>query len=310
MSWWKPKIYKAKNISVPVSVIPPLSVLESEFGIEAEPAAESHKAAGMFIKRDRELMDELSGYTNKLIFEMRIYEKKPSYTSWNNINSYVSNILSTKLSLDTHDRLWSHKVKNMNEFNKLIESKKVLYKTIKSILDRCENLIKGDIFGRNINNHIFPKLKPSASTITTPGLLINPSQNTQIASTIAAPSLPIQPALSKGGSSPIEINEMLETNITKAKGLGISPKDYMTSPDGLNIPESEAPRLYDSLECLELINSNNGQNDENGKNNQTLVNALSNGPEGMFGSAPKGGRKRYKKRTRRNRKGGKRTRRC
>jgi hypothetical protein len=102
---------------------------------------------------------------------------------------------------------------------------------------------------------------------------------------------------------------MLETIIEKAKALGMSPKDYMTSPNGLNIPESEAPRLYDSLECLELINSNNGQNNENGKNNQTLVNALGNEPEGMFGSAPKGGRKRYKKQTYKKRKANKRTRR-
>jgi hypothetical protein len=94
----------------------------------------------------------------------------------------------------------------------------------------------------------------------------------------------VRPALSSGGSSPIEVNEMLETIITKAKGSGMSPKDYMTSPAGLNIPESEAPRLYDSLECLELINSNNGQTQE-------------------------GGRKRYKKQTHKKRKGSKRTRR-
>jgi len=308
MSWWRPKqVNKSKNISVPISVLE--SELESELKSEPKPVVESSEGAKLFIKRSHEYMNELMENTKKLIIEMNKYEKNPSYTSWNHIKLYTSNILSTRLSLDTLDRLWSHKVKNTNGFNKLIESKKTLYKSIKDILDRCEDLIKGDIFGRNINNHIFPKLKPSASTITTPGLVINPLQNTQIATTIAAPSLPIQPALSGGGSSPIEVNEMLETIIEKAKALGMSPKDYMTSPNGLNVPESEAPRLYDSLECLELINSNNGQNNENGKNNQTLINALSNGPEGMFGSAPKGGRKRYKKQTYKKRKGNKRTRR-
>jgi hypothetical protein len=100
------------------------------------------------------------------------------------------------------------------------------------------------------------------------------------------------PALSSGGSSPIEVDEMLKTIIEKAKALGMSPKEYMTSPNGLNVPESEAPHLHDSLECLELIHSNNGQNQV-----------------GMFGNAPKGGRKRYKKQTYKKRKGNKRTRR-
>jgi hypothetical protein len=99
-------------------------------------------------------------------------------------------------------------------------------------------------------------------------------------------------ALSSGGSSPIEVDEMLKTIIEKAKALGMSPKEYMTSPNGLNVPESEAPHLHDSLECLELIHSNNGQNQV-----------------GMFGNAPKGGRKRYKKQTYKKRKGNKRTRR-
>jgi hypothetical protein len=56
-------------------------------------------------------------------------------------------------------------------------------------------------------------------------------------------------SLSSGGSSPIEISEMLDSIKGKAQEKGVSMKEYLTTE--LSIPEEEAPLLHSAVSCLD-----------------------------------------------------------
>lgn len=64
-------------------------------------------------------------------------------------------------------------------------------------------------------------------------------------------------SLSTGGSSPIEVGEMLQSIKDGAQAKGVSMKEYLTTE--LNTPEEEAPLLFKAVSCLDatsITNSN------------------------------------------------------
>jgi hypothetical protein len=69
---------------------------------------------------------------------------------------------------------------------------------------------------------------------------------------------PVKPALSRCGSSPIEINDMLDSIEDGAKAAGKTRQQYLQ--ENLNVPESEAPTLYDALEALDENYQGGGRN--------------------------------------------------
>lgn len=81
-------------------------------------------------------------------------------------------------------------------------------------------------------------------------------------------------SLSSGGSSPIEVSEMLESIKDGAKQKGVSMKEYLTTE--LNTPEEEAPLLYKAVSCLDTTSNQTPVTSENAPVANKKVNEYSN----------------------------------
>ena len=128
-------------------------------------------------------------------------------------------------------------------------------------------------------------------------------------------------ALSNGGSSPIEISQMLHSIKDDAEEKGVSMKEYLTTE--LGIPEEEAPLLHSAMSCLDakgVTSSNTTAANKNTtySNNGGITQEAVNAPVGATLTATRtpapnqaGGRKNKRKfsRSHKKRKGSRRTRR-
>ena len=125
------------------------------------------------------------------------------------------------------------------------------------------------IFGslNDSTNTANPAIAPTVTSFS-----LNDSTNTVnpvIAPTVTSFSLndstaQVKPALSGCGSSPIEINDMLESIEDGAKAKGISVTDFLKNV--LNVPEEDAPRLYHAVEALESNPQSGGRKSRKNKN--------------------------------------------
>lgn len=73
----------------------------------------------------------------------------------------------------------------------------------------------------------------------------------------------VNPVLSGCGSSPIQINQMLESIEDGAKAAGKTLSQYLQ--EDLNVPDTEAPTLYDAVEALDALAAVEANNQSGGR---------------------------------------------